>query len=231
MIARGKKMLYTYHNDRRFKTMRCSLFIGALAVSACFSVVAIPVSEVAKLNGVQCSPLTISDEWREEIRGLLNATDISGKPYLIRVSEALETVNQAQVGSKTLYGVSSTIRMSICDFPTQYQAILRKIVINLVLRAAMEGEKDAIYDMMDTYPLQQDLTYVSTGEEGEELSTDDFKEIRESLEESDIDETFGAEQLKEIVGNALSKAKSAPNSPVASLHEVPTKEVHSDSEI
>ncbi len=231
MIEKGTKMLYTYHNDRRFRTMRYFLYISTFAVIVCFSTIAVPVSEVAKLNGVQCSPLTISGEWQKGIRELLSAPAIAGKPYLTRVSEALDSVNQAQVNSKTLYSVSSAIRMSICDFPTQYQAILRKIVINLALRAAMEGEKDAIYDMMDTYPLQQDLTYVSTGEEGEELSTDGFKEIRESLEESNIDETFDAEQLKEIVGNALSKAKSAPNSPVASLHGVPTREVHSDSEI
>lgn len=196
--------------------MRYSLFIGTLAVSVCFSVVAIPVSEMAELNGVRCSPLTASSEWRKEIKELLSAPAMSGKTYLTRVSEALESVNQVQVDSKTLYDASSTMRMSICDFPVQFQSVLRKIVINLMLRAALEGEKDAIYDMMDTYPLQQDLTYVSTGEGGEELSTDDFKEIRESLEESDIDETFDAEQLKKIVGNALSKVKSASNSPVSS---------------
>ena len=211
--------------------MRYFLYISVFIVIVCFSAIAVPVSEIAKLNGVQCSPLTASDGWRKEIRELLSTPAIAGKPYLTRVSEALDSVNQAQVDSKTLCSVSSTIRMSICDFPTQYQPVLRRIVFNLTLRAAMEGEKDAIYDMMDTYPLKQDLMYVSVGEGDEKLSTDDFKKIRESLEESDIDETFDAIQLKEIVGNALSKAKSAPNSPIASSREASIREVHSDSDI
>lgn len=211
--------------------MRYFLCVGAFSVIGCFGAIATPVSEVAELNGVQCSPLTEAGEWKKEIKELLSAQVVAGKPYLTRVSQALEAVNQDQVDPETLYNVSSVIRMSICDFPTQYQPVLRQVVINLMLRAAIGGEKDAIYDIMDTYPLPQDLARVSVSEEKGKLSVDDFNAIREDLEESDVDEVSDAEQLKEIVKNALSKAKSAPSSPVKSSLEASVSKVHSDSEI
>lgn len=199
--------------------MRYFLYISTFAVIVCFSAIAVPVSESAKLNGVQCSPLTASDGWKKEIRELLSAPAIAGKSYLTRVREALDSVNQAQVDSKTLYTVSSTIRMSICDFPTQYQPVLRQVVINLTLRAAMEGEKDAIYDIMDTYPTNQTLEGVVLDEKGKCLSIDDFAKIREGLEEEGphIDDAENSQQLKDILERVISKAKSAPNSPVRSL--------------
>lgn len=228
MIEKGTKMLYIHHSDRGFRMMRYFLYISVFVVIVCFSAIAVPVSEIAKLNGVQCSPLTASDGWRKEIRELLSTPAIAGKPYLTRVSEALDSVNQAQVDSKTLYSASSTIRMSICDFPIKYQPVLRQIVVNLTLRAAMEGEKDAIYDMMDTYPSPQDLMYVSIVEGNKELTTDDFAEIRKNLEETDVDEMHDTEQLKKIVEKALARAKSAPNSPGSSpLKREPLKQRNS----
>ena len=210
--------------------MRYSFFIGAFAVISCFSVVAVPVSEVVELNGVQCSPLKVSGKWKTEIGELLCASDIAGEPYLTRVSNALDKASQAQVSPKSLHSVLSDIRMSICDFPVKYQSILRRVVVNLTLRAAMEGEKYAIYDMMDTYPSQEYLAYIYVKEGGRALSVDEFSVIREYLEEEDIDEVYDTEQLKEIVKNALSKARSAPNSLPVSPREGSPREVRSDSE-
>lgn len=185
-----------------------------------FSDITIPVSEIAELNGVQCSPLIVSGEWRQEIRTLLSNPALASKPYLNRVKEALEAVNQAQVDSNSLYIASSTIRMSICDFSTQYQSVLRKMVNNLTMRAAMEGEKEAVYDLMDTYPLPQDLAYISVNEEERVLSINEFKAIRENLEEAEVYNVCDAGQLKEIVKNALSKARSTHSSLITSSREV-----------
>lgn len=211
--------------------MRYSFFIGAFAVISCFSVVAVPVSEVVELNGVQCSPLKVSGKWKTEIGELLYASDIAGEPYLTRVSNDLDKVSQAQVSSQGLRSVLLNIGMSICHFPIKYQPVLRRVLVNLTLRAAMEGEKYAIYAMMDTYPSQRYLSYIYVKEEGRELSVGEFSVIREYLEEADIDEVYDTEQLKEIVKNALSKAKSVPNSLPMSPREDSPREVHSDSEI
>eukprot|EP00833_Pecoramyces_ruminatium_P013051 jgi/Orpsp1_1/1187083/evm.model.d7180000055298.1 len=77
------------------------------------------------MNGVLCSPLT-SYECNREIEELFNNSDIAGSSYLARVINAMEAVNQDQVSPQILYNSSSTIRMSICDFPTHLQHILRR---------------------------------------------------------------------------------------------------------
>jgi len=133
----------------------------------------------------------------------------------------MEAVNQDKISPQILYSSSMTIRTSICDFPTQLQHILRRIVFNLTLRTAMEGEKDAIYDLMDTYPSQQDLEYVFVDKEKRRLSVDDFRRIREYLEEEDVGGVDDTEQLKKIVKDALSAALS---------QKVPTRDVYYDSE-
>jgi len=211
--------------------MKYILFVGALGISSCFNIVAVPVSEIAEFGGVQCAKLIESVKWKTEIQELLNGSDVVGKPYLNRVSEALGTINQAQVDSKTLYDVSSIIRMSVCDFPIQYQSVLRKIVINLSLRAAMEGEKEAIYDIMDMYPSQNELEYVNKNE-NEKLSIEDFGSIRENLADVDIGEIEDIDNLKKIVKDALSrKSNSAPTSPVSFHGNTQKRETHSDSEL
>lgn len=179
-------------------------------VIVCSSTVAFAMSEVAEMNDVLCSPLinVKSYEWNREIEKLSNASNVAGTSHLARVINAMEAVNQNQVSPQILYSSSSTIRMNICDFPTQLQYILRRIVNSLTLCAAMEGEKDAIYDLMDTYPSQEDLTYVFVDKEKRRLSVDDFKKVREYLEEADVSEVYDTEQLKKIVRNALSAALS-----------------------
>ncbi|OUM56487.1 hypothetical protein PIROE2DRAFT_18896 [Piromyces sp. E2] len=90
------------------------------------------------MNGEQRSPLIESGEWRKESRELLNTPTLVSKPYLTRVSKALEAVNQAQV----------TPPRPLMEGEKRY--------------------KDAIYDTMDTYPSQQDLAvfYGTTERDG-----------------------------------------------------------------
>ena len=182
-----------------------------------------------KLNGIICTRLKEGTRsWEKEIADLLSNEKIQEKTYLKRVKNELDKISDSS-DSQSLYNASSVIRMSICDFPVKDQPVLRKIVNNLMLRAAIEGTKDAIYDIMDTYPSQQDLEYILVDKKIV-LSTESFTAIRESLEESDVDDIDSTAQLKVIVGNALSKANSAPNSLVGSPRDV-TRTIHSDSEM
>ena len=182
-----------------------------------------------KLNGIICTRLKEgTGSWGKEIADLLSNEKIQEKTYLKRVKNELDKISDSS-DSQSLYNASSAIRMSICDFPVKDQPVLRKIVNNLMLRAAIEGTKDAIYDIMDTYPSQQDLDYILVDKKMV-LSTESFTAIRESLEESDVDDIDSTERLKVIVGNALLKASSAPNSLVVSPRDDVTRTIHSDPE-
>lgn len=161
-------------------------------------------------NGVICTRLKEgTGSWEKEVADLLSNEEIKEKPYFKRVKNELDKISNYS-DSQHLYNALSVIRMSICDFPVKNQPVLRKIVNNLMLRAAIEGTKDAIYDIIDTYPSQQDLEYIRVNK-GVVLSIEDFTAIRESLEDSDVDDIDDTDQLKVIVSNALSKVGSGLN--------------------
>ncbi len=207
----------------------------AFVLACCFNYNSVEAEPVLQswiaFDVIRCAPLQHKDgRWNDAIDALLNAPDIQKKPYLVVVSNVLDKINHDQVDSKDLYNASLEIEMSVCSFPTKYHAVLRGVINNLILRAAMGGEKDAVYGLRDTFPTQQELNYIYG--ENIPLSVDYFTKIREGLEEeeSHIDDAENSQQLKDILKRVISKAKSAPNSPVPS----PIKSErlrHSDSDI
>ncbi|ORX77795.1 hypothetical protein BCR32DRAFT_328780 [Anaeromyces robustus] len=78
----------------------------------------------------------------------------------------------------------------------------------------MKGDKDALYDIMDTSQSPQDLAYVSINFGNEEVNSEKelpleiFKAIGQNLEELDINEVDDedTEGLKEIFKQAILKS-------------------------
>lgn len=185
----------------------------------CFSTNNVKANSILQLpvefEGIRCLPLKdISGNWNIEINNVINAKKNLGKSYLTRVVRALENLNSDCFDSKRWSNALTDIRTSICDFPTQYQLTLRKVMINLMFRAAMKGDKDALYDIMDTSQSPQDLAYVSINFGNEEVNSEKelpleiFKAIGQNLEELDINEVDDedTEGLKEIFKQAILKS-------------------------